>query len=505
MPEIRLLDAEKTREELTKEQERHIRKLYGEVLEDVQEWSKSLENKDNVSSVIRRSYLDQMEKELSAEIDKIGNSTEKGIRDNMTSTSTAVVKDANRMLNDMGINIHTAYSFVPADVVQAITTGRVYGGDWSLSSAIWKMNKKTQKDIHNIIAKGVLENKSSYEIAKALEKYVNPSAAKPWDWGKLYPGSAKKVDYNAQRLARTMVSHAYQQSFIRTTKDNPFFTGYRWLTSGAHNVCPICRGYAEDIHDDKLPAGVFPKDDLPIDHPNGKCTFSVYMTQDTDEIVNSLVDWAHGEENADLDAFAESLFPSEFGLIKEQVKLSTTVNDLSVIDLPKVTLEESSEDWFEYENANLMSEYIRDGVMSNTDINGNSVSPELQNRLKAEALTIQEAASTTTTEYRTVYRGMVLQSEEDTADFVRNMIYDIETLTATSTSKDIAMIYADAENIGGGIPVLLEIENPRGVKGFDRDGIEVILPKGSSYRVSQSYRDEDDLLHVRLYAGKNLG
>lgn len=320
MPDIRLLEAENTREELTKAQERHIRKLYKEALKDVQEWSKSLENKDNVSSAIRRSYLDQMEKELLAEIDKIGNNTEKDIRRNMYSTATAVVKDANRMLNDMGINIHTAYSFVPTDVVQAITTGRIYGGDWSLSNAIWGMNKKTQKDIHDIIAKGVLENKSSYEIAKALEKYVNPSAAKPWNWSKLYPGSSKKVDYNAQRLARTMVSHAYQQSFIRTTKNNPFFVGYRWLTSGAHNVCPICRGYAEDIHDDKLPAGVFPKDDLPIDHPNGKCTFSVYMTQSTDEIVNSLVDWAHGKENPDLDTFAESL-----GLSVNDVKKSVSV------------------------------------------------------------------------------------------------------------------------------------------------------------------------------------
>lgn len=505
MPELRLLNAERTREKLTVAQERHIRRLYREALAEVQEWSKRLEGRDNISSILRRQYLDRMEKELTEAMEHIGSDTEKLIRSNISMTATAVVKDANRMLNNMGIGLSTAYSFVPADVVQAITMGKIYDGDWTLSKAIWSNTKKSQKDIHDIIAKGVLENKSSYDIAKELEKYVNPSAAKPWDWGKIYPGTAKKVDYNAQRLARTLVSHAYQQSFVRTTKDNPFFEGYRWLISG-HDVCPICTDYAYDDHTGgKLPEGVFYKDELPMDHPNGRCTFSVYTEHSTDDIVDSLLDWAHGGENAELDKFAESLFPSKFGMIKEQIKLATTVNSLSVQNLPKVSLQESSDDWFEYENANLMSEYIRTGKMSSVDINGMPVSPEQQAILKSEALTLQEAASTTVTNYRTLYRGMVLHSEESVVDFARNSIYNIETLTATATDKGIAKIYTDTENAGGGIPVLLEIENPKGIKGFDRDGIEVILPKGSAYRVSQSFYDEDGLLHVRLYAGKGLG
>lgn len=307
MPELRLLNAERTREKLTVSQERHIRKLYRGALAEVQEWSKRLEGRDNISSILRRQYLDKMEKELTEAMEHIGSETEKLIRSNISVTATAVVKDANRMLNNMGIGLSTAYSFVPADVVQAITMGKIYDGDWTLSKAIWSNTKKSQQDIHDIIAKGVLENKSSYDIAKDLEKYVNPSAAKPWDWGKIYPGVRKKVDYNAQRLARTLVSHAYQQSFVRTTKDNPFFEGYKWLTANNHRVCPICQGYAEDIHADGLPAGVFTKDDLPLDHPNGQCTLSVYMTQDTDQIVDSLLHWAHGGENAELDKFAESL------------------------------------------------------------------------------------------------------------------------------------------------------------------------------------------------------
>lgn len=310
MPELRLLEAEKVRAQLTAEQERMIRQLYMQAAMSVREWSNSLEGRDNISSILRREYLAQLERELLDELNQAGRTVESMIRVNMLTTATAVVKDMNSILNSFGISINTAYSFVPSDVVQSIVTGRIYEGNWSLSQAIWGQDKKLQQDIQNIIAQGVAENRSSYEIAKELEQYVNPTAAKPWNWGRVYPGTNRIVDYNAQRLARTMVSHAYQQSFMQTTRGNPFFEGYHWLTANNHKVCPLCRGYAEDYHGNGLPAGVFPKEDLPLDHPNGQCTFSVYMTQTTDQIVDALANWAHGQPSEELDAFAESLgFP----------------------------------------------------------------------------------------------------------------------------------------------------------------------------------------------------
>ena len=69
--------------------------------------------------------------------------------------------------------------------------------------------KNTQGDIQYIVAQGIASQKSAFDIAKDLEKYVDPSAKKDWAWSKVYPGTKKVVDYNAQRLARTMVSHAY--------------------------------------------------------------------------------------------------------------------------------------------------------------------------------------------------------------------------------------------------------------------------------------------------------
>lgn len=100
-----------------------------------------------------------------------------------------------------------------------------------------------------------------------------------------------QVDYNAQRLARTMISHAYQQSFENVNRNDPFVIGYRWLTSNFHGrVCDICRERAETDQYD-LGTGVFPKDALPLDHPNGMCTFEAVMPDDMKTIAQKIGMW----------------------------------------------------------------------------------------------------------------------------------------------------------------------------------------------------------------------
>jgi SPP1 gp7 family putative phage head morphogenesis protein len=167
-----------------------------------------------------------------------------------------------------------------------------------LSRSIWNSTSKAKKDINTIIAEGIAQNKSTYDIAKDLEKYVNPSAKKDWAWSKVYPGTNKVVDYNAQRLARTMVSHAYQQAFVRVTKPNPFVTKYRWLASNSNRVCELCNS-----RDGVL----FEKDDLPMDHPNGMCTFTAVIDQPMTDIADRIADWALGQPDSELDTFAQFL------------------------------------------------------------------------------------------------------------------------------------------------------------------------------------------------------
>ena len=216
----------------------------------------------------------------------------------MKKTAEAIVGDNIDFLKEVGMPVQGAFSHVPDEVVRAVATGQIYEGKWSLSRAIWKNTRRTQKDVQSVIAQGIAQNKSTYDIAKDLEKYVDPSAKKDWDWSKVYPGTAKKVDYSAQRLARTMVSHAYQQSFVRTTQKNPFVTKYKWVSAGGARTCEICA--ARD--------GVeYSKTDLPLDHPNGMCTFIAVIEDSMTDIADRIADWALGGSDPELDTFARTL------------------------------------------------------------------------------------------------------------------------------------------------------------------------------------------------------
>lgn len=284
------------RVKLTLEQQRQIRQLYSDAAKDVAEQAKNLP--DTVSGAMRASYLKGLEKQLNQRLKDIEGQLSGTIQTNMGKVADTVCADNVAFLRSVGMPIQGAFSQVPANVVESIVTGQVYEGRWTLSKALYGNTRKAQQDIRSIIAKGVAENKSAYDIAKDLEKYVDPKAKKDWDWSKVYPGTNKKVDYNAQRLARTMVSHAYQQAFVQTTKKNPFVTKYKWETSGQERVCEICaaRNGVE-----------YAKTDLPLDHPNGMCTFIAVIEDSMTDIADRIADWALGGSDKELDVWARTL------------------------------------------------------------------------------------------------------------------------------------------------------------------------------------------------------
>ena len=294
--------AEGRRVTVTNTQRRQIKKLYASVLDDISERMEFLKTRDNVSSTLRLQYLNELKSEIEESMSTIDRRVETVIRNNMSMVSEGTVEVNRKLLEKMGFEESVygiAYSYVPKQVVNEIATGQLYKGRWTLSRAIWQDNVLRNKDLETIIAKGVAENKSTYEVAKDLERYVNPSARKSWDWSKVYPGTRKQIDYNAQRLARTMISHAYEESFVRATKNNPFIEAYRWLPSYSDRVCPLCISRAEDDQYG-LGAGIFPKDSLPLDHPNGMCTFETIITKSYEQIADDLADWVVGKGSSEL-------------------------------------------------------------------------------------------------------------------------------------------------------------------------------------------------------------
>lgn len=282
------------RSRIVRQQQKQIKKAYEEALKEITKSVDKLYGKNDVSSSMRRVYLNKLKDDIKNQMDIVDGKTETIIKDNIGLMAEEVAKNTQMYNSKIGLNAIVNSTSLRHRVVTNIVTGKVYDSKFTLSSSIWGDNKRRLNEINRIIARDILQNKGVYDIAKDLERFVNPKARKDYDWSKMFPGSRRKIDYNAQRLAMTMVSHAYQQAFVEATINNPFVAAYRWMTSGSDRVCPICID-RESTDQFGLGPGIFPKDRLPLDHPNGMCTFECVMAMSDEEVGEAIADWYLGE------------------------------------------------------------------------------------------------------------------------------------------------------------------------------------------------------------------
>lgn len=293
-------DAEAARDAIMATQKKEIAALYESWADEIGERAKHFSHKSTASSVVSERQMKELQKQLRATSQQVSNEVYRKIKGNIYMVADAVVKDNVKWLKEFGFSakgLNAAFTSVPDDIVRKVITGQIYDSGWSLSARIWSDNETALQDIYRVVAKGMAENKPIYDIAKELEAYVSPSAKLPWnltapDGVKIYK---KTIDYNAQRLARTLVQHGYQQSFIETTQNNPFITEYRWRSNGSR-VCDLCL---------ERDGKIFKKTDLPMDHPNGMCTMEPVVV---DNMVDQLADWFNSDNGTypEIDKFAKN-------------------------------------------------------------------------------------------------------------------------------------------------------------------------------------------------------
>lgn len=304
---FRLKKAEEIRRTSVMIQQKKIKQMYEQLYDDI---NHEIEQKGERMSNV---YLQKLSDDIEARIVELNEKISQEIVENATTVCEQTVEGKRIVMAKMGFREYhykRAFMYVPKEVVTNIANGNVYQDGWTLSKSIWGHNKQVQYNINRILANDAAVGKSAYDTAKDVEKYVNPSARKrsraiefqkykidasghilkdengnpvidkSYGKGKFYFGN---VDYNAQRLARTLIGHAYQQSFEVVNEYDPFVTGYIWIASGIHGrMCKVC----ED-RDGQF----FKKGELPLDHPNGMCTFEAYMPDGLDGIMSKLDAW----------------------------------------------------------------------------------------------------------------------------------------------------------------------------------------------------------------------
>lgn len=276
--ELIFKDAWEARDSITKRQQRDIRKLYNEWAREVREQANQLSKVGTANSANQSRHLAQLYYQLRSASKQLTAEINTSIKYNVEYMANAVTNCNKRWLHSLGFTnetIDTKFSLVKDMAIRNIITGNIYTKGYSLSSRLWQIESSTMKDIYSVVAKGIAQNKSVYEISKMLEKYIRPDARIPYNIGV----HQQVTDYNAQRLARTLIQHTYQQTLVALTKDNPFVDGYIWHANGAHS-CALC---------DERDGQFYSAEDLPLDHPNGMC--SMEPSIDFDKMIKEVSDW----------------------------------------------------------------------------------------------------------------------------------------------------------------------------------------------------------------------
>lgn len=183
-------------------------------------------------------------------------------------------------------------------IVSKLIQGDYYKDGKTLDQRLWNITQKNKNDINTLIKVNVLKGANARELAKQVDKYVNPT--KVLKAHALEDGMSTKIAYQAQRLARTSITHSFSETTIENAKTNPFNKGIKWNLSASH----FTRMHGKrDICDD-YNGRVFKPNEVPLQHPNCLCYFTEENT-DIDQAIKELKAWTKGEKNPKLDKWYE--------------------------------------------------------------------------------------------------------------------------------------------------------------------------------------------------------
>ena len=454
MPGLIFKDAEVARDSVMASQKKEIASLYEKWADEIGEKAEYYAHKTTSSSSITERQMKELKQMLINTSHQVSNEVYNKIKSNMYLVADEVVKSNTAWLTQFGFSekgVNAAFNLVPANVVERLITGQVYQSGWSLSKSIWGDNEDTLSKIYSIMAGGLAMNESVYDIAKKLEQFVRPSAKKNWnltakDGRKIFP---KQVDYNAQRLARTLAQHSYQQSVLSTTEKNPFISEYIWHSNGSR-VCELCKS-RDGQH--------YKKDELPMDHPNGMCIMEPVVDEDMNK---KLVEWFNSPDGTypEIDTFAKNFgyeakpvksvldFVNKYGMSTKSP--SAWYNSLNQIQKSEAkALKDASglnwNDWYEkyiYGTGDETQDFIKKYGTSTKSPSSwfNSLTPTQ----KAEAKALKEKSGLTWNDW---YMKNIHVNSDKTAQTTKTTRTSNKTSKSTkSKSKSKVKVFSDLQD-----------------------------------------------------------
>lgn len=241
------------------------------------------------------------------------------------------------------------------DSVKQLIAGEYYKDGKTLSKRIWNITGDNCNKIDTIIKDNIAKGANVKDLAKELEKYVNPK-------NRITPKTFKdgiggdNISYQARRLARTSITHAQTETMIQNSKKNPFSKGLKWNLSASHSSRMHGK---KDICDD-YEGRVFKPDEVPLQHPNCLCYFTEVL-EDFDKCIKMMNNWSNGETIPDIDKWIKSGDDKTSIKITTPTEIQTKFGDNTKKEAPKeIKWSETQPADKQYKNKKEISDYLKE-------------------------------------------------------------------------------------------------------------------------------------------------
>lgn len=295
--------------DLTLEEKQEIINIYIKAGKEVTERLKKAKSKS-----LSERYLKELKKAIENYEKVLQYDLDKSIRKYMQKAAELGVEQSKTYFENMDIpfvikkSFNAMFTNISDDAVRLLVQGGYYKDGKTLSKRIWDISKTNGREIDSLIKVAVAEQKSTNALAKDVEKYIIEGVGRPQKT--FIPGISRDISYQAVRLARTSIGHAFTESSVGAGMNNPFNIGMKWNLSSQHvarlskfgKTSDICDTYANQ-NEYGLGPGVYPSKDYKIGHPNCLC-YSTEVTVDIKTAERDIIDWINGKSNKKLDQWA---------------------------------------------------------------------------------------------------------------------------------------------------------------------------------------------------------
>lgn len=275
---------------------------YNTYLDDLAKHNK--QPNERMSDKCKLQYINQIYKE----IQKSSILANEEIPKSILEAYAKIIKDnsKNETLNSI---IDENIRITSREIVESMIKGSLYKNSMGLSSRLWvactSAGERLDEAIQSCFARG-LGAADSAQIIKQFAKEGHHTWDRTKIREKLGPGYAAKygrtgLDYESLRLMRTTNTHMSQLAAIHSARVNPYSNGVIYHNAHTGNrVCPICRDRNGKFY--KL-------DEVPLDHPNGGCWFSPFLSVDgkNPATLGDIVDDMNNKTDEELEEMAKYL------------------------------------------------------------------------------------------------------------------------------------------------------------------------------------------------------